>query len=139
MIVVYHTPIGKECNPAVKRSFASTRNSCKLAKLALRVWMLAPERFEEFHNWLMKSEEPPDYSDAVKEAMRLTGDELLGDHRNRGEVDARIARQVRSFARVGTSLPILLTPGAAIKGLPPSEEKFLEVIEDIYGLAESNP
>lgn len=136
VIVVYHTPIGRECNPAVKRSFASTRNSCKLAKLALRVWMLAPDRFEKFHNWLMEPEDPPSYSESVKEAMRLAGDDLLSDHRNRGEVDARIARQVQSFAQVGTSLPILLTPGAAIKGIPPSEERFLEVIRDIYGLEE---
>ena len=73
-------PLSYACNPYVsvqgKDQFAG---SCELARLALAVWLAAPEKFSEFDEWLFTADDPAKgwYPRTVEEAMEK-GAELVG-------------------------------------------------------------
>ncbi len=73
-------PLSYACNPYVavkgRDQFAG---SCELARLALAVWLKAPEKFAEFDQWLFTADDPSKgwYPRTVEEATARAA-ELLG-------------------------------------------------------------
>jgi len=73
-------PLSYACNPYVNASGKDQfAGSCELARLALAVWCAAPEKFEEFDDWLFTPEDPAKgwYPRSV-EAANERAKELLG-------------------------------------------------------------
>jgi len=66
--VIFHVPLSKHCNPAVKYDQSVHRDACDYATLACSVWHLAPEKFAEFHHYLMDGRKPPSVYEARKRA-----------------------------------------------------------------------
>ena len=73
-------PLSFACNPYVaasgKDQFAG---SCELARLALAVWTAAPEKFEEYDDWLFTPEDPAKgWYPRTVEAANERAKEILG-------------------------------------------------------------
>ena len=57
--VLICVPMNTSCNKHVKTTGSMHVNACIYARLAMAVWMRAPENFLEFHDWLMDPDTIP--------------------------------------------------------------------------------
>ena len=134
-VVVRPCALNRNCNkhvvipPPHEKRFA-----CDYAKLALAVWMRCPERFLEYHEWLMEGEKPPTSRKAKDRAVELCGgfevltEDFEGDRVTRILTDNNDVFDANSS---GEGLPKIFTPVVALSGAPQSEERFLRVVEQI--------
>lgn len=105
--VLVPCPLSYACNPYVPASGRDPfAGSCDLARLALAVWTTAPEKFEEFDEWLFTAEDPAKgwyprtVEAATLEAARLLGGEQqLGEALGNAAIDSILARSFALFGR----------------------------------------
>ncbi len=136
--VVQHVPLSRKCNPYVQRDQAIHKYACDYARLSLGVWKLTPQKFVEYHDWLMKSEKAPAVFEARQEAMRLAGEAVLLDENLKANSFRSFAGNSDEVQRLNSGLPVLLTEFGVIRGIPNSESEwflFLEELLDIKPLA----
>ncbi len=131
---IYHVPLDSKCNPNMEQTHPTKRNACLYARLAMGVSKIAPDRFIEFHNWMMDSEKPPLAGDARRKAMTLAGEEVLLDTVLRQNVAQKIIEHCNVFAKAKSGLPMLLTKKGIISGLPENEQEWFKVLEKNFGL-----
>ncbi|QDS99847.1 vitamin K epoxide reductase family protein [Adhaeretor mobilis] len=132
--VIYHTPLSKKCNRYSKKSTVTTANSCEYAYLAIGVWKLAPEKFSEFHEWLMKGDKPPSIRDARRKALALAGNDLLNSDELRQDIKRRFAIQCGGLAALQTGLPVVILEQGLVKGVPTTESEWFEFLEANLGV-----
>lgn len=74
-------PLDAACNPqAVVPTGAGHPDACGYARLSLAVWLAAPQRFEEFHRYLVHAEDPATpvaLADAERQAAQWVGPQAL--------------------------------------------------------------
>ncbi len=133
-VVIHHVPLGKKCNPYVHKDPLGKKHACDYSQLAIGVWKLAPEKFPEFHNWLLESEKPPSVVKARKRAMRLVGNEILLDKSAKTETIKLLATQAESLKQLKTGLPVLLLQNGALRGVPEESAKLFEYLEAKLGV-----
>ncbi len=127
-VIVLAVPMDTKCNPHVNSTPAQHRESCEIAKLSIAVWHLAPQRFTEFHNWLMESK--PNYSQALAHAESII---------YRGKLQAELQSSVpAAFVRANVDLyrrasagaiPKILFPRTSAIGEMRSKESLISLIE----------
>ena len=131
---IHHVPLSKQCNPHVQKDRPGTSNACDYARLAIGVWKLAPEKFPEFHDWLLESKKPPGVSRAKERAMNLVGGEILLSKPLRAKTNKRIATQCATLEGLKTGLPVMLLPEGAIRGVPDQSQKLFDYLESKLGV-----
>jgi len=137
--LIYHVPLNSRCNPHVLKDDPSKKNACDYVQLAIGVWKLAPDRFLEFHNWLMEGEKPPSILEASMRAVSIAGEDVLVDKSLQNETSQRISQQCDVLNRLKTGLPVLLTEqGTMIQGIPENEQEWAEFIEGKLGKGMTN-
>lgn len=132
--VIYHVPLSRHCNPYVKMDQSLHRTACDYAKLAISVWKLNPEKFSEFHNWLMAGEKAPAVYKARQKAMELVGNEVLLDKSLGVEANRRVKTHVEEMKKLNSGLPILVSEKGIIRGVPKSENEWFGFFEKTLGL-----
>jgi uncharacterized membrane protein/protein-disulfide isomerase len=133
-VVIYHVPLNRKCNQLVKIDQTSHTNACDLAKLAFGVWKLAPEKFPEFHDWLMTGDKAPPLHEVKSKAMALAGTKVLTDKSIEIESKRRVAEHARDMDALKIGLPILIFDGGVIKGMPGSDAEWFQMLEQRLGL-----
>ena len=133
-VAIYHVPLSKKCNPLVRRDSPGKSNACEYARLAIGVWELAPEKFAEFHDFLLESERPPNVSKARRRALSLVGEEILLDKKVKAEIKKRISLQSPALKRLKSGLPVLLFPNGALRGVPKESQKLFDYLEGKLGV-----
>ena len=132
--VVVHAPLSRRCNPHIRIDRPVHMYACDYARLALGVWKLDQTKFVEFHEWLMESKKPPSIFEARRKAMKLVGQKILLDQELKADLFRGFASNSDVVKKVQAGLPLLLTEGGVIRGLPKDEGewfKFLEKLLDI--------
>lgn len=132
--VVYHTPLGKPCNRHVTKENERVRNACDYARLAIGVWLLEQEKFNQFHNYLMTGEKPPNVYEARQRARELVGDELFLDEALQGELTKRLRSQTDSWFVLKQGLPIIMLDRGYVRGTPQTESQWFSFLEDNLGM-----
>ncbi len=132
--VIYHVPLSRKCNQLVKFDQPIHHNACDYAKLAYGVWKLAPEKFEEYHDWLLTGDRAPALHEAKRRAMQLAGERVLFDKSLDSEANRRIGEHAEEFQSLNTGLPILVFEGGFVRGMPASEQQWFEMLEQRVGL-----
>lgn len=132
--VVQHVPLSRKCNPYVQRDQAVHKYACDYARLSLGVWKLAPHKFVEFHDWLMKSDKPPSIFDARKEAMRLAGEAVLLDQNLKANSFRSFAGNSDEVKKMNAGLPVLLTEFGVIRGVPKDEQEWFTFLEELLDI-----
>lgn len=130
-------PIDPACNPMFREDEKIHPESCRLAKLALAVWLYHPDTYPAFDHWLFQSNEPPEFTRAVQEANALL---------QQAEVEApdweelMEGEQVTRRIRAGRELYQFLGEGLIPQLLLTSEliEGEVESLEDLRGLLKRN-
>ncbi len=130
----YHVPLSKRCNPFIVKDQPGKGNACDYAQLAIGVSVLAPDKFPEFHDWLMESERPPSPGKARRRAMELAGEGVLLDLEIRAETSKKILEQCDTFKATNSGLPILLTEKGIIRGMPENERQWFEILEKQFDI-----
>ncbi|QDU54982.1 Vitamin K epoxide reductase family protein [Aeoliella mucimassa] len=128
-IVLWFTPLESACNSHLAPGFKGHRDSCEYARLSYSVWHLAPEKFEEYHNWLMEGVAPPTMANARKEAFRLVGDRVSLDNDLKQSVLKQISWQCDQWSKIETHLPIVVFPDSAVRGVGESDEQVFKLFE----------
>jgi protein-disulfide isomerase len=132
--VIYHVPLSRKCNPLVKIDQPGHRNACDYAKLAYGVWKLAPEKFAEYHDWLLTGERAPALYAAKRKAMDLVGDAILLDKSIATESNRRVGESATELEHLKLGLPVLIFENGVVKGLPGSEQEWFQMLEERVGL-----
>ena len=127
--VVFHVPLGKKCNPYIKKEHPSHRDACDYARLALSIWKLNREKFAEYHEWLMEEEKPPSLFNAKRRAIQLVGTKVLLDESLQADSFRNIAGNIEDMNKLQSGLPIFLTERGVVRGAPTSEGDWFEFLE----------
>ncbi len=132
-ILIHHVPLHARCNPNVLVNRPEKKNACDYSRLAIGVWKLAPEKFPEFHNWLMEGENPPSIVKARKRALSLVGQAILIDDALNADIGRRISSQCAVLRNLKSGLPILLTERGMIRGVPKNSEEWSKFLNSQLG------
>lgn len=141
LVVSLATPLGAECNRLVTKTETRFRHSCELARLSLAVFFTAPERWEEFDQWMYEPEAP---RTAEQTRARVVG--ILGNSLNKALADERVERMLRrnvaAFGAIPSSdpaerrLPVIWSPGRPpIVGPVESAGSFVDWLNRPAGIA----
>ena len=133
-VAILHVPLSKKCNQYVQKDWPGKKNACDYAQLAIGVWKLAPEKFEEYHDWLLESEKVPNVAKARRRAIQLAGNKVLLDKKVKAETGKRLTKQATMLRRLKTGLPVLLLENGALRGVPKESEKLFEYLESKLGV-----
>lgn len=132
--VVFHVPLSKKCNPYIKRDHWSHKHACDYAQLALSVFRLDRSKFAEFHHFVMDSKRPPIVAEARRIAMNLVGEEVLLDQNLKAESLSSFAGNSDDMKKMNSGLPLILTTGGKLEGVPNSEAEWFKFLESTLGV-----
>lgn len=138
-IVSLPVPLDANCNPVMKSTPRAHQNACDYARLALAVFLAAPERFEQYSNWLFAPPRPPELTVAREHAARLVTQEKL----TAALTDPRIAQQLKQdsdifvassrLARKGTLPQMIFARTVSVGGVSDGQQ-LNKILSDALGL-----
>lgn len=138
-VVALPVPLNRNCNSTVQVTSPRMAESCELGKLAVAVWRVAPEKFSEFHDYLMGSPAVPRFAEAKAKAVEIIEDDRTSTKkRERLEAELAsaipgqyIAQHVELYKRVGAgNVPKLLFPATTVVGEFTSVDGLLKIIRE---------
>jgi uncharacterized membrane protein/protein-disulfide isomerase len=132
--VIYHVPLSRKCNQLVVMDQAMHADACEYSRMAYSVWKLAPEKFAEYHDWLLEGKRVPPVYEAKKKAMELAGDGVLMDKNLEAEAKARVATFAAQMEPLKVGLPVLIFEGGVVRGMPDSDAEWFKIFEERLGL-----
>lgn len=132
--VIYHVPLSRKCNQLVVMDQAMHADACEYSRMAYSVWKLAPEKFAEYHDWLLEGKRVPPVYEAKKKAMELAGDGVLMDKNLEAEAKARVATFAAQMEPLKVGLPVLIFEGGVVRGMPDNETEWFQIFEERLGL-----
>ncbi|PAY17912.1 copper-binding protein [Rhodopirellula sp. SM50] len=126
-VVTLPVPLDGECNPTIRSTHASHRESCELAKLAIAVWLTDRSQFDGFHNYLFEAQ--PGYAQALAKAKATVDGEKL-DQQLRSTLPADFIKQhVTLYQKAGAgTIPKFLFPKATTNGAIESPDAMIRLI-----------
>ncbi|QEG22474.1 vitamin K epoxide reductase family protein [Mariniblastus fucicola] len=136
-VVMLPMPLNSDCNPHWGETKKRFLDSCKLARLALGVWKVEPEKFLEFDKWLFETKTPRPIAEATAKAKQMVDaanlESVLASDIS---IDELIEKNVNAYADSGAErIPVLLSPGfSSIVGRPGSEEELHEILVRDFNL-----
>jgi len=76
-VIVVPVPYNHKCNRWIRKTPAAHQEGCEIARLALAVWHVAPQKFPEYHRWLLETPKSRTTAEARQYAVTLIGQEAL--------------------------------------------------------------
>ena len=114
-------PLESACNPAA--AGARHPGACEMAKIAIAVWRLEPEKFQTFHDWMFEGHRT--VSTARQFAETLVDKERLRTELSSDVPGQYISRHVSLYQRVGSGqVPKLIFPATTMQGEVNSTIRF---------------
>jgi len=128
-------PLNRGCNGHVTTDSESTRDACVLARLSLAVWYVAPEKYAEYHDWLLGAVDARQAKEARQRAGEVIGESALRKQFDGWRIDQRVRLNVALFETAGTGMiPKLLFRQVVLRGHMKSQEDLFEQLEKELGL-----
>jgi len=129
-ILTLPVPLSRACNDTVKHEHASHRESCELAKYAIAVWRIAPEKFPEFHDWLLTHNPVPTASAAKARAAELVGAGELDKELAQPHAARFISKHVDIYRRLNAGpVPKLVFASTTLTGEVTSSDVIAQILE----------
>jgi len=133
-VIVLAVPLSRACNDTVTTEHSSHRESCDLAKYSIAVWRVAPDKFEQYHEWLMTTEPVPSAALAKSRAAQLVGAEALDRELAQPNVARYISKHVEVYRKMGAGpIPKLVFATTALTGEMRSVQVLCDTIESQSG------
>ncbi|MCA9008895.1 MAG: thioredoxin domain-containing protein [Planctomycetaceae bacterium] len=119
-------PLENACNPAA--AGAGHPGACEMAKIAVAVWRLSPQKFQTFHDWMFQGHRT--VSTARQFAESLVGKVPLQTELSSAVPGQYISRHVSLYQRVGSGqVPKLIFPATTMQGEVNSPTTLCNAIE----------
>lgn len=139
-VVVMPVPNEIACNPHVKKARKQSLGACYAARLSLAVSELRPDKFEAFHEWMLRGDTIPNRTASLIEARNhVDGNKLsvaLKDEEgvlaNRVKNYVALSAAIANHGRFG--LPAQILGDKVIAGPADSVDKLCEAWADAFGL-----
>jgi uncharacterized membrane protein len=137
-VVVLPTPLHRNCNPFLRPNVSDHPGACELAHLALAVWHIRPERFPDFHEYLMALSLPvlpAAVSEAKTKAVSLAGTAVLAaieDPAVKGQITENLGNFARLTAESIVMPKLLLHASTMMHGPAADTDSFLREMEDRF-------
>jgi hypothetical protein len=134
-VIILPVPMETSCNPMLSTTQPQFRDSCKLAHLALAVWLQRPELFADYHRLLLAGGGLNDARSAALELMpKPELEAALQDSWIRQIIEANVSDWA-ALPDDRRKLPKLLVAGTGVLDkLPTDEAEFILTIEHAIGL-----
>ncbi len=127
-VIVLPVPLDAQCNPEISSTAAEHKEACQIAKLAVAVWHVSPERFEEFHNWLMETK--PNYAKATIQAESLIDRNKLQAELQSSIPSDFIKSNLKLYKRASAgAIPKILFPETSTVGEMRSKDSLISMID----------
>jgi uncharacterized membrane protein len=129
-------PLNPRCNPAVEGMAPSNVITCDLARVALAVWRVRPDKFAEVHGWLLESVLPRAPEEAREYAARVVGSaEALDRAEHDPWVSRTLERAAEMYRQLGMGeIPKIVLPRSLHNGAVGDPRGLFEAIEKEYGI-----
>jgi uncharacterized membrane protein/protein-disulfide isomerase len=130
-VMLAPVPMNTACNDFIDHDHPDHHLACHYAKLALAVWFLKPEKFQEFHDWLLEPDELPDWQQAVDHAAELVGGkDVLAPAFTGEEVQQKVRGATRLYRWSGGGrIPRLLIGSGVLVGGTRSTDGLCRILE----------
>jgi len=136
-VLVLPVPLDRGCNPYLPKGVPSDESACKLARLALMVWKVRPEKFADFHKNLFELQGMP-YELAESLAVSVVGEAALSSAENKSWANAVLAQDVEDYRGLIKKTPVmpklLMRGSVLIQGKVNDDQAFQLLLEKHFGL-----
>jgi protein-disulfide isomerase len=130
-ILALPVPLNASCNKEIETTESQHRDACELARLAIAVWRVKPDKFLEYHNWLFK--ETRSVADARRQAIKAITEEALDKVLDRKTPDKYLTRHAQLYKVAGRgAVPKCLFPGVTLTG-DIGSKKLIRTIKEQLG------
>ncbi|MDG2124037.1 MAG: thioredoxin domain-containing protein, partial [Verrucomicrobiales bacterium] len=138
-VLLIPCPLDQSCNPFVNAQISANHpGACELAILSLSVWFNTPEKFPEYHDFLMAERLPINLDRARKKAESFASSEQLDSAETSDSVESRMDSTIVSYSllrQLNLTFPkILLGEDVIIHGTPRTSELFLRTVAKHFAL-----
>jgi len=131
-VIILPVPLDANCNSQINATSAEHREACQIAKLAIAVWHLSPDRFTQFHNWLMETK--PNFAQATVQAESLIDREKLQAELRSSTPSNFITKNVDLYKRASAgAIPKIMFPRTSAVGEMRSKDTLISLIERELG------
>lgn len=114
-ILVLPIPLHQSCNSASKTTDPSLVGRCTIAKLGVAMWLAAPDKFTEFHNWMLQQERTVD--ETRNHMISLIGADRFNQVYNSKTPSAYVDKNIFLYKEAGAgTLPKLIFPTTTVVG-----------------------
>ncbi len=140
-LLVVMSPLSAACNPHVEGDGdGDHEKACRLAKLALAVWLAAPGRFARFHHTLFEEQDRMTVERAERRAVALVGEEALAEARSKeGRLDRLVRRDADIAKHLGVeALPGLVAGNRRIEPIPLAPDILARTLRNALSAAETS-
>jgi uncharacterized membrane protein/protein-disulfide isomerase len=125
-------PLENACNPTATRG--GHPGACEMAKIAIAVWRLDPEKFQTFHDWMFQGQRTVSTARAFAET--LVDKERLKTELSSDVPGQYISRHVSLYQRVGAGqVPKLIFPNTTMQGEVNSAATLCNTIQSELAVA----
>lgn len=132
-VITLAVPLSTKCNNQIARTEPHHRESCELAQLAIAVWKLKPEKYGEYHDWLLTAGRSRTIAEARAEALKIIDEEELEKLLTKKLPQKFIASHVKLYGKAGRgSIPKVLFPKVTLTGNVGSD-RLISTIERELG------
>lgn len=129
-VVALAVPLHPSCNNASGGGNAQNAESCELARIAIGVWRVKPDRFKEFHDWMFDGGRNRTAHEARQHAEKLVGKEPLQKELSQKTASEYISRHIELYKKVGSgSVPKLIFPRTTMTGEVSSGSTLIQTIQ----------
>jgi hypothetical protein len=137
-ILTLPVPLNSNCNSTVSVTKQQHFDACELGRLAVAVWRLDPDQFEDYHNWLFENPQPRSAGEARRKAEEMVGAEALRTELQKPIAGKFITQHVELYRRADAgTIPKLLFTHITIKGEMRSADELCNLLQRELKIAPS--
>jgi len=134
-IVPLPVPMDKSCNPAIQFSNPKHLNACEYARYSMAVCAAAPDRFTEFHDWLMTGKKVTSVEKAREQVEAVVGKDKFKDAIEDPLVEEWMNDGITMYkiTKLG-GIPKLVVDAKVVTVPQTTPEKLFEFLESTLGM-----
>jgi len=103
-IILLPVPLNPDCNPYFSLRKPEHLEACFLAHYAITIWFMAPEKFADYHDWLMTA---PSEKEAKAKAENLLGKEAFARGLRDQRVRVLFEQNIQDYKALSTINPVM--------------------------------
>lgn len=139
VIISLPMPLSADCNRLLRATGAPHVNACYYARLALAVYLAAPEKFPQFDDWLFQPDKPPATMQTKQFAEELVGKEALAAALINPQVETLLQQSINLYEAnyqqtKNSKMPQLILAGRISAGAIARVEDLYQLLDDSFGL-----